>query len=486
MTRRHADVPASSHDGASDDAPSRTLRRRVKRGQGVKMIKAIVKILIMTVLSMLLVSTAFLGGYAASRSMLGSNDSSTATTVNDGAPPEFRAYMPVFWEAWNLVKENFYVQPIDEQKAAYGAISGMVESLGDPHTAFLDPKRAEFVRADMEGSFEGIGATVGMNGGRLTIIAPIKGSPAEKAGLKPGDVILQVDDKPIVNMDLMEAIALIRGKKGTPVKLRIQRGTNPAFDVTIIRATIEVPSVETKMLEGDTIAYIQLNEFGAKATSELTRALQETLAKKPRALIFDLRGNPGGFLPTAVEVASQFIKGGQVVLIEEYKDGHKEIFKSKDGGLATEIPMVLLVNEGSASASEILAAVIKDYQRAIIIGKKTFGKGSVQLNNTLSDNSQLRVTVAHFLSPKEHPIEGVGITPDIEVDNPTEFELSRGQDPQLQRAIDLIKSGELKPASQGTSSYQIQPTHIRGGVVVPLEALQGRIWYNLAVAVLRA
>jgi carboxyl-terminal processing protease len=405
--------------------------------------------------------------------------------IKDGAPAEFREAMPVYWEAWDLVKKNFYKQPVDELQATYGAISGMVETLGDPHTSFLDPKRAEYLRSDLEGSFEGIGATVSMRQGRLTIIAPIKGSPAEKAGLKPGDVILQVDDKPIVNMDLMEAIALIRGKKGTSVRLKIQRSSEPAFDVSVVRDTIQVSTVETRMYEDDSIGYLQLRDFGATATDDLRKALREMLDKKPRAVILDLRDNPGGYLHIAVQVASQFIKADQPVLVEAFKDGTKKVYKSESGGLATEVPIVLLVNGGSASASEILAAALKDYKRATVIGKKTFGKGSVQTSHTLSDQeSQLRVTIAHFLSPHENEINDVGVTPDIEVENPTEFELSRGRDPQLEKAIETIKSGALDKPANGTTSFNLtDPTP--AGAVAALSELSGRVLYDLSHAVFR-
>ncbi|MBI4675018.1 MAG: S41 family peptidase [Chloroflexi bacterium] len=409
--------------------------------------KAVVRILIAFVVAVILVSGAFLGGYATSQIVLSRNAPTPiaplTTTSNDNTPSEFKADMPVFWEAWNLINENFYTQPVDQDKMTYGAVGGMVDALGDVHTAFVDPKRAAYLQTQLQGSFEGIGAQVQMVNGRLLVVTPFKGSPAEKAGLQAGDVILKVDGQLIVNMTVEDAVALIRGPKGTEVHLTIQRGSNPAFDVTITRSTIDVPEVESKMLENDTIAYVQLSEFGEKAKPELRKALSDALAKKPKALIFDLRGNPGGYLTTAIEVASEFLPQDQVVLVEKFKNGDKRLYKTQGSGLATKIPMVLLVNEGSASASEILAAALHDYKRATIIGQKTFGKGSVQTVHTLSDDSQLRVTIANFYSPNETSINEVGISPDIEVPDPTPFERSQGIDVQLQKAIDLIKSGEL-------------------------------------------
>jgi carboxyl-terminal processing protease len=423
--------------------------------------KAIVRILIAVIIAVILVSGAFLGGYATSQWVLSRNDVASApltANLSDNTPPDFKQDMPVFWEAWKLVNENFYTQPIDQQKMTYGAVAGMVDALGDVHTAFVDPKRAAYLNSQLQGSFEGIGATVDMVNGRLTVVAPIKGAPADKAGLQAGDVILQVDGKPIVNMDVSEAVALIRGPKGTPVRLTVQRGSNPSFELTIVRDTIDVPEVTSKMLENDTIAYVQLSEFGEKAKSELHQALSDALAKNPKALIFDLRGNPGGYLTTAIDVASEFIPPDQVVLVEKFKNGDKKLYKSSGGGVATKIPMVLLVNEGSASASEILSAALRDYKRATIIGQKTFGKGSVQTVHQLSDNSQLRVTIANFYSPQENVINDVGVKPDIEVPDPTEYERAHAIDPQLQKAIDMIKSGEIKaPASNGTS--MLTPAH---------------------------
>ncbi len=447
--------------------------------------KSIAKILAMVVVAVVIVGGAFFLGYAVSRQVMGQNQApiqQTASnapmtnTIQDGAPADFQQDMAVFWEAWKLINDNFYRQPLDTSEMTYGAIGGMVDSLGDEHTAFVSPERAAYLQQQLSGSFEGIGATVEMVNGRLTIIAPIKGTPAEKAGLQAGDVILQVDDTLIQNMDVMEAISIIRGPKGTDVHLKVQRGTQPAFDLTITRNTITVPEVESKMLEDDSIAYIQLTEFGDRAPSELRKALTETLAKNPKALIFDLRGNPGGYLHIAIEVASEFVDSGEVVLVEKFKTGQKKTYEAQAGGLGTKIPMVLLVNGGSASASEILAASLRDHGRALIIGEKTFGKGSVQTTHNLSDQSQLRVTIANFYSPNETEINHVGVVPDIEVANPTEYERSRGIDPQLQKAIDLIKAGEITPPQPSGTTSMAQPAPV--GEMGLLEELQQWIGFN--------
>jgi carboxyl-terminal processing protease len=400
------------------------------------MLRAALKLLAMFVFAVLLVVVSFGMGFGTSRLVF----QPKTTTTNDGAPPDFQQAMPVFWEAWNIINSDFYKQPLDQTKMTYGAIGGMVDALGDPHTAFLDAEQAKFYDQELGGSFEGIGAEVEMNNGRLSIVAPIKGTPAEKAGLKAGDVILKVDDTVIKDMTVYDAIKLIRGPKGSTVKLTVQRGSQPAFTVAVTRDTIVTSAVESKMLEGN-IAYVKLNEFTATAPQDLHTQLQQLMAQKPKALIFDLRNNPGGFLDSAVKIASEFLDQGSVVLIERFKNGDQNEYKTDGGGAATHIPMVLLVNEGSASASEILSGALKDYKRATIVGTTTYGKGSVQVPHQLSDQSQLRVTIAHFFSPQDHEINGVGVAPDIQVPDPTDAQVLQHQDPQLDRAVQYITSG---------------------------------------------
>ncbi len=400
------------------------------------MIRGILRVFIMTVLSIVLVAGAFAGGYGVSRQVF-----PPAPPPDGGAPANWQPYFPVFWQAWNYVHQDFYKTPLDDSEMVYGSIGGMVDALNDPHTQFTEAKIAKITSTELQGSFEGIGATVEMQQGRLTIVAPIKDSPADKAGLLPGDTVLKVGDTIIQNMDVNQAVSLIRGPKGTPVTLLIQRVKQQPFSVTIIRDTIRTPFVESHMIEGTSIAYLRLNEFGATAPDEMNTALSQLLAQHPTGLVFDLRNNGGGLLTVGIDVASEFIKGGQTVMIERTKDGTTQELKSHTGGLATDIPMVLLVNGGSASASEIVSAALKDYGRATLIGTKTYGKGSVQYVNTLKDGSELRVTTAHFFSPKDNAIDGVGITPDIQVEL-TQDDLANKQDPQLDRAIQFLTTGK--------------------------------------------
>jgi carboxyl-terminal processing protease len=398
------------------------------------MIRGILRVFLMTVVSIVLVASAFTGGYAISRLAF-----PPAPPPDGGAPADWKPYFPVFWEAWNYVKQDFYKTPVDQNEMAYGAIGGMIDSLGDPHTMFTEAKVAAITSTELQGSFEGIGATVEMREGRLTIVSPIKGSPAEQAGLLPNDVVLKVNDTIIQNMDVNQAVALIRGPKGSTVTLTIQRVKVAAFTVSIVRDTIRTPFVESHMIPNSTIAYLRLNDFGATSPQEIHTALQELLAQKPTGLIFDLRRDPGGYLNAAVDIASEFLKSDQTVLIEKDKQGHVQEFKAKSGGLATDIPMVLLVDGGSASASEIVSGALKDYSRATLIGTKTYGKGSVQNVNTMSDNSELRVTIAHFFSPKGNEINDVGVSPDKEV-KVTDDDIANKRDPQLDAAVQFLQT----------------------------------------------
>ena len=361
----------------------------------------------------------------------------------DGGAPDsdWKAAMPVYWEAWNYVQQDFYKTNLDKDELVEGSIGGMVQALGDQHTVFIAARQAEISRSGLEGSFEGIGATIEMQEGRLTIVSPIKGTPADKAGLIPGDVILKVNDTIIQNMDVNQAVQLIRGPKGTKVKLLIQRAKQAPFELELTRDKIVTPFVESKMIENTTLAYVRLNQFGATAPDDLRKALRELNGQKPTGLILDLRRNPGGYLSVAVEVASQFIKSNQTVLIQKDKNGRAQELKTQNGGLALDIPMVLLVDKGSASASEIMAAALKDYKRATIIGTKTYGKGSVQNVHTLSDQSELNVTIARFFSPLGTEINGVGVSPHIEI-VPTDDDIANKRDPQLDRAVQFLQTGK--------------------------------------------
>lgn len=345
----------------------------------------------------------------------------------------------ILQDVLDLLDEQFYGEIPDGETLAYGAIRGMLMTLDDPYTSFIDPQIAAIINEDSSGTFEGIGAMVKMReDGYLEIASLIPGQPAEAAGVLPGDIILAVGDQSIVGLGLYEAISYIRGPAGTDAVLEIARpGETDSIFITVTRARIEVPVVEYKMLEDD-IGYIYLTEFDANASKRVQDALDDLIQQGAKRIVFDLRGNPGGWLDQAIKVADIFLGKG-LVAIERDSDGSEQSFYAYDGDSGEDIPMVVLVNGGSASASEIVAGALQDRERAILIGTKTLGKGSVQRPNNLSDGSQLRVTIAHWFTPNDHCIHGEGLDPNIVVEQPKDT--PSGEDPQLQRAIDYFQQG---------------------------------------------
>lgn len=299
-------------------------------------------------------------------------------------------------------------------RLTYGAINGVMFRLDDDYTFLRDPEQARFFNEGLSGSFEGIGARVAeAEGGGVRIVEPFEGQPAWNAGIRRDDVILAVDDEDVTGMSLSDAIDLIRGPKGTDVVLLIKSPEQEARDVTVTRDTISIPVVEYE-LRDDGIAYLRLGEFSSPAEVQVHAALKEMLAQNPTGLVLDLRGNPGGLLRSAVDISSEFVPEGPI-LIERFKDGEEQVYEATGKGSAFDIPLVVLVNEGSASASEILAGAVQDTGRGILLGTTTFGKGSVQVPHQLSDGSLLSVTTARWFTPNDRLIHGEGLAPDIEV-----------------------------------------------------------------------
>ncbi len=387
----------------------------------------------LTLLTVFIVATSYLAGSAAGFILA----SPVMAEKSIAPPPALEEEFRLFWEAWRIVENEFYQRPIDSKELAYGAIRGALSTLEDENTFFITPERIAIIREDLTGTFEGIGALVKINeDGYLVIVEPLAGRPADLAGLKAGDLVLEVDGVETRGMNLVEAISLIRGPKGTTVHLTIRRqGILEPFEVEIIRQRIELRTIEYRLLNGE-IGYIKLNEFNSQAPRQLRAALIDLLAKNPRGLILDLRDDPGGLVTAAIDVGNQFIAEG-VIMSERGKD-IEEDYEAQGGGLATEIPLVVLVNGGSASASEIVAGAIQDYGRGILIGERTVGKGSVQVQHELSDGSGLRITIAHWFTPHGRLIEGEGLIPDIEV-YITDEDLASGLDPQLELAIDYLE-----------------------------------------------
>ncbi|MFH2105588.1 MAG: S41 family peptidase [Parcubacteria group bacterium] len=345
----------------------------------------------------------------------------------------------LFWNVWETVEKK-YINELDYQKMLRGAITGMVASLDDPYTAYMDPEASQEFQEEITGTFEGIGAEIGIKKNNLTIISPLPSSPAEQAGIKARDIILKIDDEDATGMNLIEAVSKMRGEKGSQVTLGIIRnGWEEAKDITITRDTIEVKSVtwDLKKQNNKSIAYIQLSYFGEDTSVEFKKTVADIMAYEVDGVILDLRGNSGGYLESSIEVGSEFVASGQIVAIEEFSDGQKKEYKAKNGSRLVTIPTVVLIDEGSASASEIVAGALRDHRQSKLIGLKSYGKGSVQELAHYDDNSSLRVTVAKWLTPSGKNINGEGLSPDVEVDLSDE-DYNNDRDPQLDKALEVI------------------------------------------------
>ncbi len=345
----------------------------------------------------------------------------------------------LFKEVWDTIHQNYFDKSqIKDQDLFYGALSGMVDALGDPHSVFFDPKSTKDFAQELKGSFDGIGAEIGRKDGLLIIVAPLAGSPAEKAGLKAGDKVLAIDGKDATEFSIDQGVALIRGDKGTKVTLTIlSGGENKTKDVTIVRAKIDVPSVIYRLEDGQAI--IKVSNFNEETEAQFAKVAQKVLVDNPKGIILDLRNNPGGFLETAVQLTSYWLEPGQVVVREEFADkSQNQIHQAVSKPSLSRFKTIVLVNEGSASASEILAGALKDYALATLVGQKTYGKGSVQQLIPLSDATSIKITVAKWLTPKGNTIDGTGISPDVEVEL-TADNYNNGVDPQLDKAKELLK-----------------------------------------------
>lgn len=382
----------------------------------------------------------------------------TTTVINKDVPSSIQVDFSLFWDVWQRLKLYYIDAPsMDSQKMVYGAISGMVGALEDPYTSFLSPKENTEFKEDIGGSFQGIGAQLGMVDSQIIIQAPIKGSPAEKAGLKAMDWILKVNDEETTGWTLNQAVTKIRGKKGTTVTLTILHDkAKTSEDISIVRDEIVIPSVEhwvktpaeiteisgvapqTLLSNKSAIGYIYLSRFGDRTNEEWLTAVDDIIEKEAalgaKGLVFDLRNNPGGYLDGSVFIASEFIKSG-IVVTQTNSDGTKEVLSVNRKGKLYDIPLVVLINKGSASAAEIVAGALKDHKRATIVGVTSFGKGSVQTPQELSGGSSVHITTGKWLLPNGDWIHKKGITPDVEIklDSP-----EATHDAQLLKAIELL------------------------------------------------
>ncbi|XOA43151.1 MAG: S41 family peptidase [Candidatus Nealsonbacteria bacterium] len=368
--------------------------------------------------------------------------------VCDVCPPEDINFS-LFWEAYHKLQEKFVdKEKIDIQKIIYGAISGMVKSLEDPYTVFLPPEDTKKFKEDVEGVFEGVGMEIGIRKGQVQVIAPLEGTPAQKAGLRAGDKIIKVNDILTMDLTIDEVVSLIRGPRGTEVLLTIYREDwGETQEVGIVRGVIEVPSLKWELLtsQGEAggkdvdIAYIKLYQFSRKATLDFRKASFEILDSPAKKIILDLRNNPGGLLVIAQDIAGWFLESGELVVIEDFRNGNRIEYKSYGNGTFLDYKIVILINEGSASGSEILAGALRDNRDILLIGKKSFGKGSVQELEDLRGGSSLKITIAKWLTPKGQLITGSGLEPDIRVEMSSE-DYDEGRDPQLDKAVEVIKN----------------------------------------------
>jgi carboxyl-terminal processing protease len=422
-----------------------------------------------TIFIWILIATVTFTGIFLNRNLL--------ENVNAGESEHYQR-IKTFAETLSLVKKN-YVEEVDEKDLVYGAIKGMLNSL-DPHSSFMAPEHFKEMQIDTKGEFGGLGIQIGIKDKILTIIAPIDDTPAFMAGVKAGDKIIKIDGESTKDITILDAVKKLRGPKGTSVTITIVReGLEKPLDIKIVRDIIKLKSVKHKIID-ETIGYIKLTQFQEKTAADLRDALEEIDSKNINALILDLRNNPGGLLKGAVDVSSLFLPPQKLVVYIKGRSGEKTEFKTAKGNRHFDYPMIVLVNQGSASASEIVAGAMQDWEKAVILGTQTFGKGSVQTVIPLSDGSALRLTTARYYTPKDRSIQTTGITPDIIVELKTtngakthpvfrekdldkhlkndtteeEKESDKSKDPelkevpsnvsedednQLQRAIDLLK-----------------------------------------------
>jgi carboxyl-terminal processing protease len=384
----------------------------------------------------------------------------------DDQPLEFE----VFWQVWRLTQSHFIDREImlDTTQLTYGAINGLIQALGDEgHTRFLTPEEVERQRMDISGTFSGIGARVGIEEGLPVIVAPFDGSPAQQAGVRAGDIIIEVDGQDVTSFTLNEVVERIRGEKGTEVVLTLFRpDSSESLEIAVVRDDIEIPAASWAMVPGSQVAVIRLSQFSANLDDNIIKSVGEAKAAGAEAFILDVRNNPGGLLEQAIKVTSEFLKEGDV-LLQEDADGNREAFPVRKGGVATDIPVVVLVNRGSASSSEIFAGAIQDHKRGLVIGETTFGTGTVLRPFDLEDGSTLLLGTSQWLTPQGRLIRKQGIEPDLVVELPvgaisispadlkemTVAELLGSEDTQFLKALETL---EALPQVDAQGSEEIE------------------------------
>jgi carboxyl-terminal processing protease len=426
--------------------------------------KRAVKILLVVVVLLILTSTAFGAGIVLGQVGLGTElaNAAPAMCIVDAAPQETcpgiagEIDFDTFWQAWDIVQEEFVDRDaLDETDLEYGAIRGMLQALGDEgHTTFMTPEELTRQRSDISGKFQGIGAYVGMENGLPIIVAPFEGSPAEEAGILAGDIIMEVDGEDVTTWTISDIVDVIRGEAGTEVVLTVLRPeVNESPEIAIIRGDITIPAATWAMIPGTDVAMVRLSQFNANANKQIINAIREAEAAGATSLVVDLRNNPGGLLEQVIKVTSQFVEGGNVLQQEDAR-GNRKPYPDLRGGVALDIPMVLLVNEGSASSSEIFAGAIQDHARGVVVGETTFGTGTVLEPFVLDDGSGMMLGTSQWLTAEGRLIRKQGIEPDITVELPmtadlvyprdledlTLADLLEGEDAQLLKALELLEA----------------------------------------------
>ncbi len=391
----------------------------------------------------LVLAGGFLGGILFDKSRKAFNVDELRQLINLETNKPGTVDFKLFWEAWNLIHEKYVDKDkLNTQNLVYGAVEGMINAAGDPFTNFVKPELNKKFQVEIKGEFSGVGMEIGMRKNQLTVISPIKDSPADKAGIKADDKILKINEKDTGGLTVEEAVSFIRGKKGTPVKLTIARnGLAKTKEFTIIRDVIKIPTITLKFIgDNQKIAHLQIHSFNQNVETDFRKAARQILSSGADRIILDIRNNPGGLLDSAVHISSWFLNNNDVVTIEKFGDGKEEFFRAANIGSLKHLPLVILVNKGSASASEILAGALKDNRGIKVIGEKTFGKGSVQeVFNLAAYGATIKITIAKWLTPNGASINDNGISPDILVERKDE-EIENEIDSQLEKAVDFIKN----------------------------------------------
>ncbi len=380
----------------------------------------------------------YYGGFAAGKkqtqTIVVEGVSNTSSSIANGAD------FATFWQVWKLINDNYLRDnTVASQDKVYGAVKGLVNSLNDPYSQFFTPKESKQFQEDVQGNFSGIGAEIGIRKNQLVVVSPLKGSPAERAGLKPADQILGINTSSTEGITVEEAVQQIRGEQGTTLKLTVYReGWDKPREFEIKRERIEVPTL-TYTAKDNRIAYIELNSFNANAPQLFTDAAIKAMNDGSKGIVLDLRNNPGGYLDVAVELAGWFIPKGGVVVKEESRVEDPITLTASGSAALGQLPVVVLINGGSASASEILAGALRDNKKATLVGEQSFGKGVVQQILPLDNGASVKLTIARWLMPNGQSLENGGIKPDVEVKR-TEEDFNEGRDPQLDKALEIVKS----------------------------------------------